>query len=70
MNSRRSLRLNAALIHVPPQLCDYVIVHELCHIAHPDHSPAFHTMVRSILPGADQLRAQLRGWGYVLSLWR
>lgn len=70
MTSLRSLRLNAALIHVPPQLCDYVIVHELCHIAHPDHSPAFHAMVRSILPGADQLRAQLGGWAYVLSLWR
>lgn len=70
MSSRRSLRLNAALIHLPPQLCDYVIVHELCHIVHPDHSPAFHALVRSILPGADQLRKQLKNWAYVLSIFR
>ena len=68
MTSQRSLRLNAALIHLPPQLCDYVIVHELCHIAHPDHSPAFHAMVRSILPGADRLRAEMKRWSYVTGL--
>lgn len=70
MSSLRSLRLNAALIHVPPQLCDYIIVHELCHMVHPDHSPAFHALVRSILPGAEALRTQLKGWSYVLSMWR
>lgn len=70
MSARRSLRLNAALVHVPPALCDYVIVHELCHIAHPDHSPAFHAMVRSVLPEADRLRSALREWAYVLSIWR
>lgn len=70
MSSQRSLRLNEALVHLPPQLCDYVIVHELCHIAHPDHSPAFHAMVRRVLPGADQLRAQLRRWAYVLAIFR
>lgn len=70
MSSRRSLRLNAALVHVPPALCDYVIVHELCHLLHPDHSPAFHASVRSFLPEADQLRLQLKNWGYVLTMWR
>lgn len=48
-----------ALLHCPIPLIDYVIVHELAHITHPDHSPAFHALVRTILPDADRRRAQL-----------
>lgn len=35
------LSLNYALIFLPPALVKHVIIHELCHIEHPDHSPAF-----------------------------
>lgn len=64
----RSLRLNAALVHCPPALADYVIVHELVHIIHPDHSAAFHAAVRSVLPDAEARRSQLKAFAYVLSL--
>ena len=60
MSSDKAMRLNAALVHCPARHIDYVIVHELCHILHPDHSPAFHAAVRSFLPGADTLRAEMR----------
>lgn len=39
MRADGCLRLNAALMHCPMALCDYVIVHELAHLTHPDHSP-------------------------------
>ena len=55
------MSLSAALVHLPPDLCDYVIVHELCHMRQPNHSPAFHTLVRSFLPDADQRRQAIRG---------
>ncbi len=70
MNHRtRSLRLNAALVHVPLHLADYVIVHELVHILHPNHSPAFHASVRAILPDADARRTELKSYGYLIRLW-
>ena len=63
MNSQGSLRLNAALLHCPAICRDYVIVHELCHLLHPDHSPAFHMRVRSFLPEADAVRIQMKALG-------
>ena len=66
----RSLRLNAALVHCPQDLVDYVIVHELVHLIQPNHSPAVHAAVRSFLPDADSRRKRLRQYGGVLQLWR
>ena len=68
MRADGCLRLNAALMHCPMELCDYVIVHELAHIVHPDHSPAFHALGRSVLPGADTLRARMRDFAGVTAL--
>lgn len=68
MSRARSLRLNEALLHCPLELCDYVIVHELAHMVYADHSPAFHALVREILPGADALRARMRGYGAMTGL--
>jgi len=70
MNSKGALRLNTALIHLPAELADYVIVHELAHIRHPDHSPAFHACVRSILPQADDRRRRLKAFSWVTTLWQ
>lgn len=70
MSMQGGLRLNTALVHVPPEMADYVIVHELAHLRHPDHSPAFHAYVRAILPGADQLRQEMKKWAYVTNLWK
>ena len=62
MSSGGVMRLNTALVHLPPQLCDYVIVHELVHLRYMNHSAAFHGLVRSILPDAEQRRRALRQW--------
>lgn len=70
MNHRtRSLRLNAALVHCPQDIVDYVIVHELVHIIQPDHSAAFHAAVRSILPDADSRRVALKQLGWMIRMW-
>ena len=68
MRADGCLRLNAALMHCPMALCDYVIVHELAHLTHPDHSPAFHALVRATLPCADELRARMRAVAGVTTL--
>lgn len=40
-----NISLNARLILMPPAACDYVLLHELCHTVHLDHSPRFWTLL-------------------------
>ena len=59
-SSRGVISLNWRLMLVPGHLADYVLVHELCHLRHLDHSPAFWSLVASVLPEHRRLRAELR----------
>lgn len=56
--------LSVELMHVPRRLIDYVIIHELCHLVHLNHSPAFHFQVARCLPEWRALRRELatRSW--------
>ena len=40
-SSNRTISLNIGLMKVPEVLCDYVILHELAHLNHMDHSKSF-----------------------------
>ncbi len=46
-SSNRTISLNIGLMQVPEPLRDYVIIHELAHLNHMDHSKAFWTEVGS-----------------------
>jgi hypothetical protein len=48
------------LILAPPEVIDYVIVHELVHMRQPDHSPRFWEKVRLAMPDYEQRREWLR----------
>ncbi len=49
-SSRGNLSFNCLLLLAPPAVLDYVVVHELCHRLHMDHSPAFWQEVERVLP--------------------
>ena len=55
-----SIRLNWRLMHYAPEVIDYVVVHELSHLHHMDHSPRFWATVAGVLPDYKALRQQLR----------
>lgn len=57
---RGRLFLNWRLILMPPELLDYVVAHEVCHLLRADHSPAFWAHVRGLLPDVAALRRRLR----------
>ncbi len=55
-----SIRLNWRLIHLKMDMIDYVVVHELSHLRHMDHSPRFWDVVASVLPDHAERRRALR----------
>jgi len=55
-----TIRLNWRLIHLKLSMVDYVVVHELSHLRHMDHSPQFWDVVASILPDHQQRRQALK----------
>ena len=59
-----NLNFNWLLILAPPQVLDYVVVHELCHRKEMNHSPAFWKEVEAILPDYRGKRKWLKdnGW--------
>ena len=52
----------------PPRVLDYVVIHELCHLTHMDHSPAFWAKVESIDPDYKEHRKWLKDNGNSLIL--
>lgn len=45
---------------MPPAAQEYVVVHEFCHFAHPNHSPAFWAAVEKVLPDYKQREKLLK----------
>jgi predicted metal-dependent hydrolase len=50
MSPASRLLLNRRLIEAPTDAIDYVITHELCHIAVPHHGPEFFDLLDRVLP--------------------
>lgn len=59
-SSNRTISLNIGLMQVPEILRDYVILHELAHLNHMDHSPAFWAEVGAHDPHYKEHRKKLK----------
>ena len=57
---KNSLCFSLLLMGYPDEAIDYVIVHELSHIVHHDHSPAFWATVATYMPDYKRRQALLR----------
>jgi len=58
--SKQVISLNIALMKVPKSLQDYVIIHELCHTRHLNHSPDFWAEVAKYDPNYKEHRKTLK----------
>jgi predicted metal-dependent hydrolase len=67
-NSHSDIQYNWKLILAPPDIIDYVIIHELCHIQHHNHSPAFWQLVEKHYPDFKLARIWLKNNGYRLEI--
>ena len=59
-SGKGNLNFNCLLALAPLEVLDYVVVHELCHIRHHDHSAAFWAEVARVMPDYKQRQALLR----------
>jgi predicted metal-dependent hydrolase len=66
---RGTISLNAKLLCLPPELVDYVLVHELCHLNHMNHSKRFWDLVRRHHPDCRTHDRQLREFWRSLPRW-
>ena len=63
-----SLSFNYRLIMAPPRILDYVVIHELAHLAERNHSLRFWSLVASHFPEHQAARAWLRTLGSCLGV--
>jgi len=64
----RRMSLNWRLVLAPLEIIDYVLVHELTHIEHPDHSPRFWAAVARACPEWKTSRDWLQDHGADLEI--
>lgn len=54
------IRLNWRLVHLPLDLIDYVVAHELAHLVEMNHSPRFWSQVEALFPAWREARRELK----------
>lgn len=67
-SSRSGIRLHWRLMHLEPVLIDYVVAHEVAHLAEMNHSPRFWELVETLHPQWQASRSRLRAVGATLPL--
>lgn len=65
----RTIRLHAALRRLPRWVLEAVVAHELAHVVHLDHSPAFWELLRKVCPDTDRANAFLAGVSWLAQHW-
>ena len=59
-SAKGTISLNTHLVRTPRSLIEYVVLHELCHIKHHDHSRRFHALMSAHMPDWPQRSKALR----------
>ncbi|MCR1935174.1 M48 family metallopeptidase [Clostridium tepidum] len=67
-SSKRNINYNYKIIMAPLKILDYIVVHELCHLVHMNHSKNFWSLVESIIPDYKERRNWLKVNGYKFTI--
>ncbi len=68
-SGRGNLSLNARLLLVSEQACRHVLIHELVHLEHPNHSTAFYRRLAELDPNHKEAIAELKSAWYRMPDW-
>jgi predicted metal-dependent hydrolase len=58
-SSKGNLNFNYRILFLPEELCNYVIVHELCHLKELNHSKNFWKLVSNTIDNCKEKRKEL-----------
>lgn len=62
-SSRDDISLSLHLMRLPDHLIEYILLHELCHTVHKNHSPKFYALLDKVTSGRHaQLRRELKNF--------
>jgi len=50
ISKNKTININLSILCAPPKIIDYVIIHELCHLKIPDHSPKYWNLLYKMMP--------------------
>ena len=67
-SSKHNLNFNWKLIMAPPQVLDYVVIHELCHLHEFNHSERFWALVQKQMPEYEAWKKWLKVHGCELGV--
>lgn len=59
LSANGNMTLHSGLVQAPATCIRYVMFHELCHLVHADHSPAFFNLLKEVCPHWEQHRQRL-----------
>ena len=59
-SSKGNLNFNYKIIYLRPELADYLIVHELCHLGQLNHSKKFWALVKQTIPNYVKINKELK----------
>lgn len=66
-SSQKNLNFNCKIALLDQELIDYIVVHELCHLAQMNHGPMFWSLVAQTMPEYKKHHTALRKKGLELS---
>jgi predicted metal-dependent hydrolase len=61
-SASNQINLSLHLLRIPEELCDYVILHELCHTVHKNHGKKFWDLLSSVCPQAKAKDKEMRNY--------
>ena len=67
-SQKRNMNFNWRLIMAPPEVLDYIVVHELMHLIELNHSPKYWQLVAGVCPDYQAHRTWLKKYGSYLTL--
>jgi len=53
ISKNKTININLSILCAPPKIIDYVIIHELCHLKIPDHSPKYWNLLYKMMPNYE-----------------
>jgi predicted metal-dependent hydrolase len=59
-SSRGNINFNWRIVMAPPEIMDYLVIHELCHMRIPNHSSLYWQLVEQFMPEYRQRRDWLK----------